>query len=54
MILLLGDIHGNAGVLKQALDISKQSNAVAIIQLGDFGMLPDNEEWELQWSIFIM
>ena len=45
MILLLGDIHGNAGVLKQALDISKQSNAVAIIQLGDFGMLPDNEEW---------
>lgn len=45
MILLLGDIHGNAGIFKEALDIAKQSSAVAIIQLGDFGMFPDNEEW---------
>ena len=45
MILLLGDIHGSAGILRQALEVSKQSDAVAIIQLGDFGMFPDNEEW---------
>jgi predicted phosphodiesterase len=45
MILLLGDIHGNASVLRQALDIAKQSNAVAIVQLGDFGMFRDNELW---------
>jgi predicted phosphodiesterase len=45
MILLLGDIHGQCGILKKALDISKQSNAIAIIQLGDFGMFPDNEDW---------
>jgi predicted phosphodiesterase len=38
MILLLGDIHGNASILSQALGIAKESNAVAIIQLGDFGM----------------
>ena len=45
MILLLGDIHGVAGILDQALDISKQSNACAIIQLGDFGLFKENEEW---------
>lgn len=45
MILLLGDIHGNAGILSKALDIAKESNAVAIIQLGDFGLFPDNQEW---------
>jgi predicted phosphodiesterase len=45
MILLLGDIHGNAGIFKEALDIAKQSSAVAIIQLGDFGMFRDNELW---------
>lgn len=45
MILLLGDIHGNAGILNKAIEISKESNAVAIIQLGDFGMLNDNEAW---------
>lgn len=45
MILLLGDIHGNAGILRQALDIAKQSSAVAIIQLGDFGMFRDTELW---------
>jgi len=45
MILLLGDIHGVAGILEEALDISKQSNAVAIIQLGDFGLFQENEGW---------
>ena len=45
MILLLGDIHGQTGILEEALDISKQSNACAIIQLGDFGLFQDNEEW---------
>lgn len=45
MILLLGDIHGNAGILRQALNVAKESSAVAIIQLGDFGMFQDNELW---------
>lgn len=45
MILLLGDIHGHASILSQALDIAKESNAVAIVQLGDFGMFSDNEDW---------
>lgn len=45
MILLLGDIHGNASVLSQALGIAKESNAVAIIQLGDFGLFDDTEYW---------
>jgi predicted phosphodiesterase len=45
MILLLGDIHGNAGILKQAIEVSKESNAKAIIQLGDFGLFTDNEQW---------
>lgn len=45
MILLLGDIHGVAGILEQALDIAKQSSASAIIQLGDFCMFPNNEKW---------
>ena len=45
MILLLGDIHGSAGILRRALEVSKQSDAVAIIQLGDFGILRDNEYW---------
>lgn len=45
MILLLGDIHGNAGVLRQAINIAREAHAVAIIQLGDFGMFPDNENW---------
>ena len=46
MILLLGDIHGHAGILKSAIEVAKESNAVAIIQLGDFGLyLDDNENW---------
>jgi predicted phosphodiesterase len=45
MILLLGDIHGSAGILRRALEVSKESDATAIIQLGDLGLFPDNEEW---------
>lgn len=45
MILLLGDIHSNAGILDAALDVAKQSSAVAIIQLGDFGLFKENQEW---------
>jgi len=45
MILLLGDIHGHAGILRKAIDVSKESNAKAIIQLGDFGLFPDTEAW---------
>jgi predicted phosphodiesterase len=44
MILLLGDIHGHPGILGRALEVSKESNAKAIIQLGDFCMFPDSEE----------
>lgn len=45
MILLLGDIHGNAGILKEAIEVAKGSDAKAIIQLGDFGLFPDTEDW---------
>lgn len=45
MILLLGDIHGNASILKKASDIAEQAGATAIVQLGDFGLFPDTEAW---------
>lgn len=45
MILLLGDIHGNAGILRKAIEVSKESDAKAIIQLGDFGLFPETEAW---------
>jgi predicted phosphodiesterase len=45
MILLLGDIHGTASILRKAIEVSKESDAVAIIQLGDFGLFPDTEAW---------
>jgi Icc-related predicted phosphoesterase len=45
MILLLGDIHGNAGILKEAIAVAKQAHATAIVQLGDFGLFPDTESW---------
>lgn len=45
MILLLGDIHGDSRILQKAIEVSKKSNAVAIVQLGDFGMFRDNEKW---------
>ena len=45
MILLLGDIHGNAGVLKEAIAVAKEAHATSIVQLGDFGLFPDTEAW---------
>lgn len=38
MILLLGDIHGDYYILKNAIDKANEANAAAIIQLGDFGL----------------
>jgi predicted phosphodiesterase len=38
MILLLGDIHGDHFILKDALDKAHQVDATCIIQLGDFGL----------------
>lgn len=45
MILLLGDIHGESYILQEALEVAKESNAVAIVQLGDFGLYGDTEYW---------
>lgn len=38
MILLLGDIHGNTTVLKNAIRYAEENNAAAVIQVGDFGL----------------
>ena len=38
MILLLGDIHGDYKVLEHAIQLAEQTNAAAIIQVGDFGL----------------
>ena len=40
MILLLGDIHGNVSVLRKAVGIATEVGAAAIIQVGDFGLMP--------------
>lgn len=45
MILLLGDIHGESYILQEAIEVAKESNAVAIVQLGDFGLYDDTEYW---------
>ena len=42
MILLLGDIHGDIGVLRDAIEKAEAAEAVALIQVGDFGMFPRN------------
>lgn len=42
-ILLLGDIHGNTNRLFYALEIAKKTDASAVVQLGDFGLFPQNE-----------
>ena len=41
MILLLGDIHGDYKVLERAIDLAHQTEATAIIQVGDFGLFRD-------------
>lgn len=38
MITLLGDIHGDIGVLKFAIDRAVEKGSVALIQVGDFGL----------------
>ena len=43
MIKLLGDIHGNTIALRRSVEIAQESGATALIQIGDFGMFPDNE-----------
>lgn len=42
MILLLGDIHGNVGTLKYAIEKAVDAGAAALIQVGDFGLFPNN------------
>lgn len=42
MILLLGDIHGDIGVLRDAIEKAEQAGATALIQVGDFGMFNRN------------
>jgi predicted phosphodiesterase len=39
MIMLLGDIHGDIGVLKFAIADAVQKGAKALIQVGDFGLM---------------
>lgn len=43
-IALLGDIHGDWNVLAKAITTAKEWGAVALIQVGDFGLFPGNEE----------
>lgn len=38
MITLLGDIHGDIGVLKFAIDRAVEKGSSALIQVGDFGL----------------
>jgi predicted MPP superfamily phosphohydrolase len=46
MILLLGDIHGDIGVLKYAIDGAVRRGATALIQVGDFGLFPRDGMYE--------
>lgn len=42
MLLFLGDIHGDVGVLKDAIDKANEVEATALIQVGDFGLFERN------------
>jgi hypothetical protein len=42
MLTLLGDIHGNHSVLRRAIETSVEAGAVALVQVGDFGLFPGN------------
>lgn len=44
MILLLGDIHGKQSVLRKAIQHAVEVNASAIVQVGDFGLMPGSSE----------
>ena len=48
MLLLLGDIHGDYRVLQMAINEAVERNAAAVIQVGDFGLFPDNEQYFYQ------
>ncbi len=43
-ILLLGDVHGDYRILQMAVDEAIERKASAIIQVGDFGLFPGNEQ----------
>jgi Icc-related predicted phosphoesterase len=43
-ILLLGDIHGAYGFLDRALVEAERRGVTALIQVGDFGLFPGNEQ----------
>jgi Icc-related predicted phosphoesterase len=43
-ILLLGDIHEDYNILANALAVAKDAGATAVIQVGDFGLFPRNEQ----------
>lgn len=40
LVGLLGDTHGNSGVVKNSLDLFKRNGVFTIIQVGDFGFWP--------------
>jgi predicted phosphodiesterase len=48
MIILLGDIHGDYRILQMAVDEAIERKASAIIQVGDFGLFPNNEQYFYQ------
>lgn len=43
-IALLGDLHGDYRVLQRAIDYAIERECTALIQLGDFGLFPGNEQ----------
>jgi Icc-related predicted phosphoesterase len=45
MILLLGDIHGNVGTLRYAIEKAVECGATALIQVGDFGLFPKGGQY---------
>ena len=44
MILLLGDVHGDTNVLNRAIKLANEVGAAAVIQVGDFGLMPGRSE----------
>jgi len=43
-LLLLGDIHGAYGFLRRAIQHATDIGATAVIQVGDLGLFPGNEQ----------
>lgn len=46
MILLLGDIHGDVGILYDAIKKAEKAEATALIQVGDFGLFRGSANYE--------